>query len=175
MAVVNENTQLGRWLDRVGAAVAAPTLALASSDAVGNGGRASSDVTLLLLVALFAVETKLFFSAGWMMADGDISGGFSLILMSAHDQLVLSIVLLLAGSALLTIMAGRRRSLSDDFDLMCVALMPLIVIEVANSLVFAVGLDIHQAIAIVGYGWTALLFVLAYRQTQSRSLASNEE
>lgn len=163
-----EATALPRWLDRVGAALASPRLALSSSDSPAARGRASSDITLLLFVALVARETQLFASAAWMLVDGDWAGAITVILAGAQKYLLVAILLLLAGAGALWILSGKRRSMADDFDLICVCLIPLVVIEIANALLFAFGLNIHPAGIVVGYAWFALLWGLAFLQTRSR-------
>jgi hypothetical protein len=160
---------LPRWVDRVGAALVAPRVALASSDSPQGRGRASSDITLLLFFALLARETHLFASAGWMMVDGDWAGAFMILVSGAQKYLLVGVVLLLAGTIALWILAGRRRSMPDDFDLVCVTLTPLVVLELANALLFSLGLDIHPFGIVIGYTWFGLLWVLALLQARSRT------
>ena len=162
---------LPRWIQRIGAAVVAPRLAMSASDRPEGSGRSSSDIVLLLFVAIVAIETKLFATAGWMLADGDWSGAFTVLVVGARDRLVGPIVLLLAGTVALTIVAGRRRSASDDFDLVCVALIPLVVVELVNSLLFRAGVDARALGVVVGYAWALGLWGLAYLQTQKREIA----
>ena len=159
---------LRRWPDRIGAALAAPKLALAASDSPEGRGRASSDITLLLLVALVVRETHLFGSAGWMIVDGDWAGAFMVLIAGAQKYLLMSIILLLAGSFALWILAGKRRSLADDFDLVCVTLIPLVMLELVNALLYEVGLNIHPVGIVVGYAWFATLWVWALLQARSR-------
>jgi hypothetical protein len=162
---------LDRWVDRVGAALAAPRLALAASDSPEGRGRASSDITLFLFLALLARETHLFASSGWMLVDGDWAGAFTVLLSGAQKYLLVGILLLLVGTFALWVMAGQRRSLADDFDLICVTLTPLVVMELVNALFFELGLNIHPAGIVLGYTWFGLLWMLALLQARSRDEA----
>ena len=161
---------LPRWMDRIGAAVVAPRTALAISDTAEGRGRASSDVAILLLLALVAVETSLFAMAGWSIWDGDWSGALTVIMVGAKQRLAMPIVLLFGATVALTIIAGRRRSPADDFDLVSVALVPLVLVELLHTLLAAAGLDIRFALIYFGYGWSVVLWGLAYLQTRSRSV-----
>ncbi len=164
---------LKRWFDRIGAALVAPRLALAVSDSSEGRGRASSDITLLLFVALIARETHLFASAGWMIVDGDWAGAFMVILSGAQKYLLMAIVLLMAGSIALWILAGKRRSMADDFDLVCVTLTPLVILELVNALLFELGLNIHPVGIVIGYAWFGTLLLLALLQARSRKVATD--
>jgi hypothetical protein len=167
-----EHVVLSRWVDRVGAALAAPRLALASSDSAAGRGRASSDITLLLFLALFVRETHIFASSGWMIVDGDWAGAFMVLVAGLQRYLLVAVVLLIVGTLALWILAGRRRSMADDFDLLCVSLTPLVVLELANALLYKVGLDIHPVGIVVGYGWFGVLWVLSLLQARSRDEAA---
>jgi hypothetical protein len=163
---------LTRWVDRVGAALVAPKLALGASDSPAGRGRASSDIALLLLIALIARETHLFVTAGWMLKDGEWAGALTVLATGAQKYLVVGVILLLGGTIALSILAGRQRSIADDFDLVCVALIPLVVLELANALLFAFGINLHPVGIVIGYGWFAILWVLSWLQTRTRELAS---
>lgn len=180
MVAANDETESGvqqplvltRWIDRVGAALVAPKLALAASDTQAGRGRASSDIALLLLIALIARETHLLVTAGWMLLDGEWAGAFTVLVTGAQKYLVVGVVLLLVGTVCLSLLAGRRRSMPDDFDLVCVTLVPLVVLELVNALIFELGVNLHPAGIVLGYGWFAFLWVLSYLQTRTRELAT---
>ncbi len=171
-ALVSQSEVLARWVDRVGAALAAPRLALAASDSPAGRGRASSDITLLLFLALFVRETHLFASAGWMFVDGDWAGAFMVLVSGAQKYLLVAVVLLMVGTLVLWILAGARRSMADDFDLVCVTLTPLVVLELVNAILFELGFDLHPAGIVIGYTWFAALWVLSLLQARSRSEAA---
>ncbi len=172
-AVAVRSDPLGSWLARIGAALAAPRLALAASDGPDGQGRSSSDITLLLLLAVVAIKTELFAIAGWMLSDCDYHGAFTVLMVGAREHLIVPICILLVGSIALSLVAGRRRSLARDFDLVCVALTPLVVLEVLNALALRAGVDLHSPIVAVGYGWALSLFVLAVVTARARG-ASDE-
>jgi hypothetical protein len=164
---------LTRWVDRVGAALVAPRRALAASDSPEGRGRASSDITALLFLALLAVETHLFVKAGWLLYDGQWGGALVELLNGMQKCLLVAVIVLLAGSALLSLLGGRRRSIADDFDLVCVCLTPLVVVELVNALFVLAGvLAAHQVLVVIGYGWFAILWILSLQQIRRREQPS---
>ncbi len=178
VVAVESEKALGRWLVRIGAALAAPRLALAASDSPEGQGRSSSDITVLLLLAVVVLKTELFAMAGWMVGDGDFRGALTVLMVGAREHLIMPIILLLVSSVVLTVLAGRRRRIASDFDLVCVALTPLVVIELVHALAHAVlpytGFDLHTASVVVGYSWSAGVMVLAFMQTRSRALDTKD-
>ncbi len=166
----SDSPALSRWIHRIGAALAAPRLALRESDRPAGQGRSSSDITILLLLAVVALKTELFAIAGWMIADGDFGGAFTVLMVGAREHLITPILLLLASSIALSLAAGRRRSFARDFDLVCVALTPLVIVELLNALIGTAGLNVHRASVIIGYGWFASVFALALVQARGRDL-----
>lgn len=154
--------------ERVGAALASPRLAMRHSDSPRGVGRASSDIAILLVLALLAVETRLLASCGWMIIDGDIRGALMMFMVGARDHLAMPILILLGGSALMSIAAGKKRHLSNDFDLACVALTPLVFVELVHTLLGFAGLFFHRPAQVVGYTWFVGLLVVAWQQARSR-------
>lgn len=138
------------------------------SDTPAGRGRAASDLAFLLLLAVVAVETQLVVSAGWMLRYGDWSGAMTVLLVGARDRLAMPIVVLLIGSVLLTLSAGWRRRPADDFDLTCVALTPLVVLELVHSLLLVLRVDLHVLIIYLGYAWFAGLLGVGFLQTRTR-------
>ncbi len=159
---------------RIGAALAAPRLALKASDSPAGQGRSSSDITLLLLLTVAVLKTELFSMAGWMVGDGDYVDALTVLLVGAREHLIMPIILLLVGSVVLTLLAGRRRAVASDFDLVCVALTPLVAVELVHSLFQFTGLDVHLISVVIGYSWSALLMVLALMQARSRPLKTKD-
>lgn len=138
------------------------------SDTPEGQGRAASDTTLLLLLTILAVETKLVVSVFLMLRYGEWQAAISTLVGGARDLLAMPVVVLLGGSVLLTLSAGRRRRPADDFDLTCVALTPLVLLELVNALLIKLGLDLKLVLVYIGYSWFAALLVVAYRQTRRR-------
>jgi hypothetical protein len=171
---VSDDKALSRWLVRIGAALVAPRLALRASDSPAGQGRSSSDITLLLLLTVAVLRTDLFSMAGWMVGDGDYRGAFTVLMVGAREHLIMPIVLLLIGSVVLTILAGRRRAVATDFDLVCVALTPLVAVELVHALLQYTGLNVHQVSVVIGYSWSAVLMVLALHQARSRPLKTKD-
>jgi hypothetical protein len=163
-------THPNRWVDRLGAALLDPVRAFAVSETKAGQGRAASDLALLLLLAVFAIETQIFVTAGWMLMDGEWAGALTVLVVGAREHLAMPMVVLVLGTVLLTLAAGRRRRPSEDFDLSCVALTPLVALELANSLLLVIGIDAHSALLYVGYAWFAVMLWLALQQTRKRTI-----
>ena len=171
--VVVSRGKLPRWMDRIGAALVAPRAALRASDGPEGQGRASSDITTLLLLTIAAIETELFVTVGWMVADGEYSGALTVLVTGAQKHLIMPIILLIGGGLALTLLAGKRRSTSRDFDLTCVALTPLVIAELVHSLVTHLGIHAHAVAVSIGYGWATTLWVLALVHARGRDRESS--
>ncbi len=164
-----------RWMDRIGAALVAPKAALDASDGPKGQGRASSDITTLLLLAIAAIETELFVTVGWMVGDGEYRGALTVLVTGAQKHLIMPIILLLVGGLALTLLAGKRRSTSRDFDLACVALTPLVIAEIVHSLITHLGIHAHEVAVSIGYGWAAILWLLALVHARARETPNDRE
>lgn len=140
---------------------------MAASERPAGQGRSASDIALLLVLAVVALETKELITAGWLLTDGEL-GGLNMIVVAAQNHLIMPVIVLLGASVGLSVLAGRRRNFSADFDLACVALVPLVAIEIANRLLFLAGLNAHNVFVVIGYGWYGALMIVAYLQTQQR-------
>ncbi len=172
-AVVSER-ELPRWMDRIGAALVAPRAALRASDGPEGQGRSGGDITTLLLLTIAAIEAELFVTVGWMVVDGEYSGALTVLATGAQKHLIMPIILLLAGSLALTILAGKRRSTARDFDLACVALTPLVIVEIVHSLGTHAGVHAHGVAVSIGYGWAAVLWLLALVHARRRPTKDRE-
>ncbi len=160
----------------MGAALAAPRRALRAADTSGADGKASGDVAVLLAMAFVAVYARELTAAAWIGSLEGVQVGVSLLLTTMSQALAMKLVVLFVAAIGLTVMVGRHRSFGRDFDLACVAFIPLITVELAASLVLAgsnllsVGLGelFHTATAVAGYGWAGAVLLLSWEQARQR-------
>jgi hypothetical protein len=156
------------FVARVGLAVAAPRLALAVGDDAGSPGRPGSDLLRLFAVILICVHTRALFAAFWLgsSAAGITSAGHALI-STVSQALTAPLAFLVVGTAVVWIGGGSRRSLGRAFDLACVALVPLLVLEIVGTLVLRL-LPVPEVARLgvlgAGFAWSGALLALALIQ-----------
>ena len=164
------------FLERVGAALVAPRAALRTADRPGAEGRTAGDATTLVALSFLATHLREIVAAVWI---GTLEGpgvGLSLVLGVASRVLAMKLVVLFIAALVLTLAAGRARSLGRDFDLACVAFVPYLAVELVGSLALqigiALGVDLFGSLTtitgILAYGWAGAILLLAWFQTRSR-------
>lgn len=163
---------------RLGEALIAPVRALAAADR--DPGRTSGDAAILLVLYFAAVHTDTLVSAGWQLLGGEVGLGLQTLVRQLAQTITAPLVFLFGGGMILTLVAGKRRSLGADFDLACVALVPLLVVHAAGWVLVRIadaGLPatLHDTVNVIGYGWAFTLLVLGIRQARSRGRAEREE
>jgi thiol-disulfide isomerase/thioredoxin len=164
-------------LIRSGLALARPRAALALADDPAQSGRAGTDLAVLLLIAVVAVHLRSIVSTIWLAAVVDLGIGLRALAGVVSDSVMMTLAWLLIGAALIWIFAGRRRTLGRDFDLACVAVVPIVVVEiVADLVVRALDLDppawAQWVIAGVGFTWASVLILLGVVQARGRTDAA---
>lgn len=162
------------WLTRIGLALVGPRWALAIADDPAESGRAGIDLVLLLLVTFAAVHTREIVAAAWLAIAIDPGiGGRALVDILART-VTTPLAWLLIGAGVIWVFAGSRRALGRDFDLACVGVVPMVVVEiVANLVARALDLDVPPVmawtIAGVGFAWTAVVIMLGVIQARGRA------
>jgi thiol-disulfide isomerase/thioredoxin len=165
------------WLARLGLAVLQPRWALAIAADRRSAGRSGSDLIAALVVLLLATQLRRLSSAVW--AGIVVAPGFGLraAMGVLTGTLMIDLVLLLIAALIVFALAGARRSLGRAFDLACVAVLPLIVVDlVATVCVRAAGLAVPVGLswllAGASYGWMGALIALAIRPARSLAPAA---
>lgn len=161
------------WMERLGAALACPTRALAASDSEAGAGRAPADLAVLVLAGFMATSLARLVKAGWLVAEGAAMDGVHMILADLSGALMTPLIFVVAAGAALTVLAGRHRSVAADFDLACVAGVPLAAIPPLVQLLHRLGAGgpaLATAATWVGYGWGGALVALGIRQARRRRL-----
>ncbi|HKA89208.1 MAG TPA: hypothetical protein VKE22_16190 [Haliangiales bacterium] len=160
-------------LDRVGQALVAPRRAMARVDADGGG---AADALVLVIAKLVAVELPALVVAGWALILGGVGQAVTFLLVRVRGALGMDVILMLVGGAVVTLVAGRRRSPGRDFDLACVAWTPVLVVDVTASLAANV-LDarvppwLRWCLWGVALVWMGALLGMAAIQARSREAA----
>ncbi len=162
----------GGWVERLGGALVAPARALAASDTSGGAGRAPADLAVLILAAFMATRLPHLVKAGWLVVDGSGMDGLHLLLADLSGTLMAPLVFVVIGGLAVTVLAGPRRSVAADFDLACVAAVPLGAIPPLVQLAGRLGASSSLLMVVAtwaGYAWGGALVALAVRQARRRA------
>jgi thiol-disulfide isomerase/thioredoxin len=154
-----------KLLARYGLALTRPRAALAVAGARDHAGRSGSDLLLAFVVLVLVTRARALASSVWVgMA---IGWGFGLrgILATLTDALAIDLGFLVIGALVIYAAAGRRRDLGRASDLACVAVLPVVVVEllVAVILLAAQGEPSRAMLAtgwLAGAAWTGILIAL---------------
>jgi thiol-disulfide isomerase/thioredoxin len=154
------------FVARLGLAITHPRWALALATDRKHAGRSGSDLLLLLVVILLATQLRGIFGGLWLGSAIDMSLGVQAILRVLTGALTLDLAFLVIGALLLWALGGPRRDLGRAFDLACVAVLPLLYVELlATVIVHAAGVEVPQVASTVvsglAYGWAGSLIALA--------------
>ncbi len=158
-------------VDRLGAALVAPIAALEGAEKPSPPGRAPSDLAVLVLAGFAATHLIGITRAAWMLVDGDGTGAIDTLLSQLSDAVRAPLVFVLGGGLLITLLAGKRRTPATDFDLACIAAVPLAASAVALQLLARLGVGspgLDRAALALGCAWGAVLVLFALRQARRR-------
>jgi thiol-disulfide isomerase/thioredoxin len=161
-----------RWRDRVGLALVAPRWALAVAGDRTNSGRASSDVIFVMLAAVLGAHLRGLIAGAWLGSAIDTGHALRAITVVLSAALTTTFAFLLVASVVLVAVAGPARSLSRAFDLACVALIPMLTVQmVVTASVTAFANEVPRwlsfAAAGIAYTWAGVIVangVLVARQ-----------
>lgn len=169
--MMGEKSLVPNVVDRLGAALVAPVAALEAAEKPTPPGRAPGDLAVLVLAGFAATHLVGITRAGWMLVDGDGTGAVDALLSQLSDAVRAPLVFVLGGGLLVTLLAGRRRKAATDFDLACIAAVPLAAMAVALQLLARAGVSspgLDRAALAIGCAWGAVLLLLALRQVRHR-------
>ena len=166
-----------RFIERVGLAIATPRWALVVADETSHSGRSGSDLLRLLGLSLLAVHARRLVAAGWLtLAFGAGAGvrGLAAVLSQAFN---VDLAFLVVATVLVWALGGAHRAIGRAFDLVCVAVVPLIIVELLGSVIggaislTSIGdmpLWLSWAFAGLAYGWAGALLAFAARLSRRR-------
>lgn len=154
------------FLARLGLAVVRPQAALAVAGDREHAGRSGQDLLLALVVMLVVTQARGLVSAVWLGAAVDATLGLRAVVSSLTNGLAVILGFLVVSALAIWLAAGPRRDLGRASDLACVAVLPLVFVDLLATLVLlAAGLDVPRiamtAISLVAYMWAGALVMLA--------------
>jgi peroxiredoxin len=170
----NEGWRPRTFVDRVGSAIAAPRRALASSDVGDDPGRTGSDAATLIGLVFLVVATREIVASVWLMFAAGIGVGLQALISSLSHSITMELAFVVVSAIVLTLAAGRQRAIGRDFDLACVAFVPIVVVKLVATLVLRVTRhvpthDVTTLISVVAYAWGGVVLFYAWRQARSRA------
>ncbi|MBP9086191.1 MAG: TlpA family protein disulfide reductase [Kofleriaceae bacterium] len=161
------------WRHRIGLALAAPRWALAVAGDRENAGRASSDILLVMLLVVVAVNLRGLVAATWHGAAIQVSLGLQGIVVVLSAALTTSLAFLMVATILLFAAGGAARSLPRAFDLASVALIPMLTVQLVVSAAVRSVADfppswVSFVAAGIAYSWGGILVANAVRVARQK-------
>ena len=163
---------------RLGLAIVHPRWALAHAGDRRNAGRSGSDLLALVGLMLLATQLRGLFGAAWVAERIDVQLGVRAAGGVLTDALTVTFALLIVVAAIIWAGAGRRRELGRAFDLACVALVPVVIVElVATTIARCLEVaDVPDAVswllAGASYAWSGGVVALAVVELRDTRRAS---
>jgi len=158
------------FVDRVGAALVAPRRALAAADA-GVGGM--PDALLLVLAKIICTETPLLVASLWSLVVIGPGAMFATLAARLGAVVGTDLFLLAGGGIVVTLLAGRRRDATRDFDLAAVAWIPVLAVDTAATLVtrlagIELGGVMRTVLQVIALAWMLAGCILAIGVARAR-------
>jgi thiol-disulfide isomerase/thioredoxin len=157
------------WLTRIGLAIGRPRWALAIAVDRRYAGRSGSDLIAMIAVLLAATQLRWLAAAAWLGGAVDAGLGLRAAMRVLTGALTVDLGALLIGALVVFALAGRRRNLGRAFDLACVAVLPVVMVQLAAT-VLAVAADRAVPAALswpLALGWMGALIALAIGPARS--------
>jgi len=151
---------------RLGLAIVSPRWALALAGAREHTGRSGSDLLVALALVIVATQLRGLATAIWLAVGIEPGLGIRLAMRVLSGALTTDLGLLVVGGLVVFACAGPRRSLGRAFDLACVAVLPLLFVELGASLAAqAAGAPLPPVVrwlmSGLAVGWMGALLALA--------------
>lgn len=152
-------------LARLGLALVKPRAALCVAGDREHPGRSGSDLLIAILVVIVVTQARGLIAAAWLGIAVDATLGVRAAIQSLTDALAIDLGFLVIGALVIWAASGPRRDLGRASDLACVAVLPLLFIDlVATVIVLALHLEVSRglmsAFSLIAYGWTGVLIAL---------------
>jgi thiol-disulfide isomerase/thioredoxin len=169
----------GSLLSRLGLAIVRPRTALAFAGDRRNPGQSGSDLLAFILILLVATQLRGIVGGIWLGTAVEGSLGLRAVVRILTDTLVVDLGFLVLGAIVIFAVGGGKREIGRSFDLACVAVLPLLFVDLAASAVLT-AFDVELlrpatvVLSLVAYLWTAVLVALAVIETRSRRAIDSE-
>jgi thiol-disulfide isomerase/thioredoxin len=142
------------FVERIGLAIVQPRWAMAAAADRRYAGRSGTDLIKVIALLLLATQLRRLFAAGWVAVAVDISLGLRGFTQVLTEALTVDLAFLVVGAVALWAVAGPKRDLGRAFDVACVALLPLIYVDLGATTVTR-AFDLHVP------GWLGLALTIA--------------
>jgi thiol-disulfide isomerase/thioredoxin len=161
-------------IGRLGLAIVNPRAALAIAGGRDHAGRSGTDLLLAIVVLIIATRLRVLVQAGWTGAVLGAGNGARLVIQLLADTLTIDLGILVIAAVITWAAAGPRRELGRSFDLACVAVLPLVAIDlvagvVIHALDVAVPIPVTWILTALAYAWTGSLVSLAMLEARRPS------
>ena len=158
-------------ITRFGLALVAPRWALAVADQPAHAGRSGSDLIRLLGILLVAAHPRRIVAAIWLATELGAGAGLRGVVAVLSQALTVTLAFLVLATLGVWLASGPRRAIGRAFDLVCVATVPLIAIElVATATLRALDVEAPGGVLFVlsaaAFAWAGALVALAWRQAR---------
>jgi thiol-disulfide isomerase/thioredoxin len=143
-----------------------PRAALAVAGDRDHAGRSGTDLLLAIVVLILATRSRVLVQAAWAGAALGAQYAIRLVVQLLTDTLTIDLGILVIAAVVVWASAGPRRELGRAFDLACVAVLPLVLVDliagvVMHALDVAVPTPLMWALTAIAYAWTGSLVALA--------------
>lgn len=167
------------FLSRLGLAIVRPRAAFALAADRDHAGRSGSDLLAVILIVLIATQLRGIVGAIWL--GSAVAGGLGMqaLVRVLSDAVVVDLGFLVISAVVIWAGSGRKREIGRAFDVACVAILPLVFVDlVATVIVTALSVHVPHAVmvalSIAAYAWTAVWVVLAVLEARSAARAVDD-
>jgi thiol-disulfide isomerase/thioredoxin len=156
-----------------------PRSALAIAGDRRNAGRSGSDLLALILIVLLATQLRALVSAIWLGFAVAGTLGLRAAVQVLTDSLVVTLGFLVVGALVIFAAGGWRRELGRAFDAACVAVLPLLLVDLgAGAVLSAFDLELVRpaqlAVTALAFIWTGALVAFGVIVALSRRAIDSE-
>ena len=157
-----------RFPARLGLAITNPQAALRVAADRTNAGRSGTDLFLVILMMLAATQLRGLFGAAWLAVAVHAGLGFRAVIQVLTHSLTIELAFIVIAALGLWLAGWKKRDLGRAFDLACVAVLPLIMVDVAATVIvrafeLTVPAPLSIALATGSHVWAAVVVLLALR------------
>lgn len=161
------------WTARIGLAIVRPQRALSIASDRRFAGRSGSDLLRMIAVLLLATQLRGLIASIWLVQDS-VQLAMRGVVHVLTRSLTLDLGFLIVGALALWLAGGARRDLGRAFDLACVAVLPLLFVDIAATFAFRaldarVPADVALVLTLASWAWTGVVLALATRAARPTS------
>jgi thiol-disulfide isomerase/thioredoxin len=161
-------------LTRLGLAITRPRAALAIAGNREHAGRSGSDLLIAIVVLVIVTQARALVSAWRLGVIVEATLGLRAAVRTLTDVLAVDLGFLVLGALVIWAAAGHRRELGRAADLSCVAVLPLVFVELIGTVALLL-LDVelsHAGVSVLSmcaYAWTGVLVALGIAEARQKA------